>query len=148
MSSQPHAPACPLCERSQQILAGRFPGHVKTLDHTHVVLSENQGCPGWCVLILKNHADHLADLPSAAQTAIFSEVSRVAAAIRAVYGPLRINYECLGNQVAHVHWHVIPRHASDPDPRNPVWGWPADRLRGSLTTDQRDDLARRLAAAL
>ncbi|MDH5429831.1 MAG: hypothetical protein OEY57_16840, partial [Nitrospirota bacterium] len=29
--------------------------------------------------------------------------------------------ELLGNQVPHMHWHVIPRLGSDPDPFLPVW---------------------------
>jgi diadenosine tetraphosphate (Ap4A) HIT family hydrolase len=54
---------------------------------------------------------------------------------------VRINYECLGNQVAHVHWHVIPRHASDPDPRNAVWGWSPPALRGAMSDTDRLELA-------
>jgi diadenosine tetraphosphate (Ap4A) HIT family hydrolase len=32
-----------------------------------------------------------------------------------------MNYELLGNQVPHIHWHLIPRLADDPEPRWPVW---------------------------
>jgi diadenosine tetraphosphate (Ap4A) HIT family hydrolase len=32
-----------------------------------------------------------------------------------------MNYELLGNQVPHIHWHVIPRLANDPAPLKPVW---------------------------
>jgi len=32
-----------------------------------------------------------------------------------------MNYELLGNQIAHIHWHLIPRRADDPAPRQPVW---------------------------
>lgn len=113
-----------------------------------MILGDNQGCPGWCVLLLKQHVEHLAEVDARTQAELFSDVARVAGAIRRVFGPLRVNYECLGNQVAHVHWHVIPRHADDPDPRKPVWGWPAERLKGLLNADQRADLIRRLKAAL
>ena len=45
----------------------------------------------------------------------------MAAAIRAVFDPKRINYECLGNIQPHVHWHLIPRYEGDhPDPRGGV----------------------------
>jgi diadenosine tetraphosphate (Ap4A) HIT family hydrolase len=27
----------------------------------------------------------------------------------------------LGNQIAHIHWHLIPRPADDPAPREAVW---------------------------
>jgi diadenosine tetraphosphate (Ap4A) HIT family hydrolase len=32
-----------------------------------------------------------------------------------------MNYELLGNQLPHIHWHVIPRLAIDPAPLKPVW---------------------------
>ena len=32
-----------------------------------------------------------------------------------------MNYELLGNQVPHLHWHLFPRYAHDPDVLKPVW---------------------------
>jgi diadenosine tetraphosphate (Ap4A) HIT family hydrolase len=32
-----------------------------------------------------------------------------------------MNYELLGNQVPHLHWHLFPRYADDPDRLKPVW---------------------------
>ncbi|MFN0132689.1 MAG: HIT family protein [Phycisphaerales bacterium] len=119
-----------------------------------VRLGENQGSRGWCVLITKDHVEHLACWPLSRQAALFGEVALVAAALRAVFpasgidGPPRINYECLGNVVPHVHWHVIPRHADDPRPRETVWTWPPDSLRGSLSPTERADLVLRLRSAL
>lgn len=128
---------------------------IATLDQCVAVLGEQQGCPGWCVLILKEHVEHMDLLGLDRQKSVFGEVARVAAAVRRVFatsgaggGPVRINYECLGNQQPHIHWHVIPRHADDPDPRNAVWGWSPERLRGDLAPDQRRALARQIAAAL
>jgi diadenosine tetraphosphate (Ap4A) HIT family hydrolase len=131
------------------------PDFLADLDETIAVLGEHQGCPGWCVLLLKDHAEHLADLTHQRQQRIFADVIRMAAAIRAVFprsgkegGPPRINYECLGNLVPHVHWHLIPRHASDPEPEKAVWSWPAPRLKGSLAADERRQLAAKLREAL
>lgn len=50
----------------------------------------------------------------------------VARSIMEAFAPERINYECLGNQINHVHWHVIPRYADDPDPQKPIWVIPKD----------------------
>lgn len=147
--------ACVLCRSLDGIHAVGAEPPVAELPETVAVLGENQGCPGWCVLILREHIEHLGALPIDRQARVFTEVARVAGAIRSVFrgsglggGPPRINYESLGNQVPHVHWHVIPRHADDPDPTRPVWGWPADRLRGTMTRDDRLTLARRLAEAI
>jgi diadenosine tetraphosphate (Ap4A) HIT family hydrolase len=146
---------CPLCHAASNPLL------IATLAHTHVVLGDNQGCPGWCVCVLREHVEHMDELPIQVQQAIFGEVATVARAIRAwtvAHGhehglprdaaPPRINYECLGNQVAHIHWHVIPRHADDPDPRNPVWGWPKERLAGAMTPERRAIAARQLSERL
>ena len=32
-----------------------------------------------------------------------------------------MNYEALGNSVAHVHWWLTPRPHDDPRPRGPIW---------------------------
>lgn len=128
---------------------------IAALPRTFVVLGSNQGLPGWCVLVLREHREHLAELPREDQAAIFDEVARVAGAIRAVFpnsgaggGPPRINYECLGNQVNHIHWHVIPRHADDPDPRHAVWGIPAEILHGTMSRDDRGALIAKLRESL
>jgi len=147
--------ACPLCDVVNRCRDGSHPGLIATLPECHVVLGDNQGCAGWCVLVLREHAEHLDELAGERQQAIFGEVSRVAGAIRRVFpasgaggGPPRINYECLGNQVHHIHWHVIPRHADDPDARNAVWGWPAERLRGAIDDAARAALIARLRAEI
>lgn len=141
---------CPLCDmgESARVL-------IAELDQCRVYLNDQQGCPGWCVLVLKEHVEHLGALPVARQVAVFGEVARVAGAIRRVFatngaggGQPRINYECLGNVTPHVHWHVIPRHGDDPEPRGPVWGWSAERLRGTMNEAERKSLADRLAQAL
>lgn len=128
---------------------------IAALPRTFVVLGANQGLPGWCVLILREHREHLAELPREEQLEVFDEVARVAAAIRAVFpnsgagaGPPRINYECLGNQVNHIHWHVIPRHASDPDPRNAVWGFPDETLKGTTSDSDKQALIAKLRKAI
>ncbi len=139
---------CPLCAVALACRGGSHPDLIAELGEAFCVLGENQGCVGWCVLVLKDHAEHVAALSLARQEALWRDVARVAGAQRAVFGPVRINYECLGNVVPHVHWHLVPRHADDPEPRSPVWGWPAGVLRGSLSRAERDGLIGRLRAAI
>jgi diadenosine tetraphosphate (Ap4A) HIT family hydrolase len=139
---------CELCARVAQARAGEHPYFITELPETEVILGDNQGCAGWCVAILREHQEHMAELSVERQGRIFEDVARVASAIRAVVGPVRINYECLGNQVPHIHWHLIPRHKDDPTPRLPVWGWPAEQLRGTMTDSQRQALALKIREAL
>ncbi len=47
------------------------------------------------------------------------ELVEVGRAIERRFGPVKLNYELLGNSVPHLHAHVMPRYADDPRP-----GWP------------------------
>ena len=47
------------------------------------------------------------------------EVLQVGRAIEAAFGPVKMNYETLGNAVPHLHTHVMPRYADDPRPGFP-----------------------------
>lgn len=139
---------CPLCDTVAKARRSDHPLFIAELSESILLLGENQGCPGWCVLVLKDHHEHLADLTILRQARLFEDVARAATAIRRVLGPLRINYECLGNLVPHIHWHVIPRHANDPTPRLPVWGWTPEQLGGGMSQGERDFLVLKLRAAL
>jgi diadenosine tetraphosphate (Ap4A) HIT family hydrolase len=146
---------CPLCLVKDRCERNEHPLLVAALPHTYVVLGDNQGCPGWCVLVLRQHVEHLDELSLDEQREVFGEAALVARAVRRALpgagaggGPVRINYECLGNQVGHIHWHIIPRHASDPAPREAVWGWPAERLRGGMSESERASLAGRIGDEL
>lgn len=141
---------CPLCDA---LVHPRTP--IATLPYTQVLLHDQQGAAGWCVCVLREHVEHLDALPIPTQAAVFAEVARVARAVRSTFptsgadgGPPRINYECLGNVVGHVHWHVIPRHADDPAPTATVWTWDRARLDGTLAPDTRAALAARIAGHL
>jgi diadenosine tetraphosphate (Ap4A) HIT family hydrolase len=47
------------------------------------------------------------------------EVLAVGRALQAVFAPVKLNYNLLGNSVPHLHTHIVPRYADDPRP-----GWP------------------------
>lgn len=143
---------CTLCRRLETT---DDPFRIARLEWCDVILGDNQGCPGWCTLILRRHVEHLDELSVEVQAAVFAEVALVARGVRTCFptegeggGPVRINYECLGNVAAHVHWHVVPRHATDPTLRAVVWGWEPEALRGSMTHEERLALAARLRVAM
>jgi len=111
------SPGCPTC-------AGEFSDPARTiaeLGTSVLYLAEDQFFPGWCLLVLKRHATELWQLAPAERATLMDEVTRVAQALAAVFHAVKMNYELLGNQVAHIHWHLIPRRADDPSPRMPVW---------------------------
>ena len=139
---------CSACTRIAQIAAGTNPDFVATLEESHVTLADEQAYRGYCILLLKDHHEHLDALPLDRQRRLWDDVTRVASALRKVVGPVRINYACLGNFVTHVHWHVIPRQADDPEPMNPIWVRPLSERRMSLPAAERERIAGELRRAL
>jgi diadenosine tetraphosphate (Ap4A) HIT family hydrolase len=140
--------SCLACDRIARIAAGKDPDFVITLPETHVVLADEQAYPGYCILYLKDHHEQLDELPLERQSRLWDDVARVAGVLRRELAPARLNYACLGNFVTHVHWHVIPRTADDPEAQHPIWVRPlAERLK-PLPGAERDALVARLRAAL
>jgi len=72
-------------------------------------------------LVYKRHATELFHLSIEERAGMIEEVARVAAILAAEYRAIKINYELLGNQVPHIHWHLKPRLKDDPAPFDPVW---------------------------
>jgi diadenosine tetraphosphate (Ap4A) HIT family hydrolase len=107
-------------------------------------LNEDQFFPGWTVLVLKRHATELWQLTAAERAALIEEVARVARALGTAVEAVKLNYELLGNQLPHIHWHLIPRRADDPAPLAPAWtvAHEARRL-DAAATDARIALIRR-----
>jgi diadenosine tetraphosphate (Ap4A) HIT family hydrolase len=84
-------------------------------------LHDDQFFPGWTVLVLNRHAAELFELEPEERATLMDEVSRVADALAREFEAVKVNYALLGNQLPHIHWHVIPRRADDPAPREAVW---------------------------
>lgn len=84
-------------------------------------LHDDQFFPGWTVVVLQRHATELFQLSPTERSHVIEEVNHVAKTLAEIYHAKKINYELLGNQLPHIHWHVIPRLVDDPDPLEPVW---------------------------
>jgi diadenosine tetraphosphate (Ap4A) HIT family hydrolase len=88
---------------------------------TRAYLHDDQFFPGWTVLVLKRHATELFHLSRADRSRMIDEVSAVADLLAREWQAVKINYELLGNQLPHIHWHVIPRLLQDAASLEPVW---------------------------
>lgn len=97
---------------------------ITEFEHCFAVLNRDQFFPGYCLLITKEHVTELFHLDPAGRQGVMAEVSRMAAALAAVYRPTKMNYELLGNMVPHMHWHLVPRFAADPLWPRPIWSEP------------------------
>lgn len=95
--------------------------HIADLAVSRVFLHEDQFFPGYVLLVLRRHATELYELSAPERRTLIEEVSRVAEALARVFRPVKMNYELLGNQVPHIHWHLVPRLSTDPEPNAPIW---------------------------
>ena len=118
------------------------------LSESVVTLADEQAYRGYCILYLKDHEEDLAALSFERQGRLWDDVARVAAALRRELAPDRVNYACLGNMLRHVHWHVTPRYADDPEPQHPIWVRPLAERRLALPGAARAELVKQLRKAL
>ena len=110
-------PTCKACQ-------GTWPREdhfIADLGLAKAYLHEDQFFPGWTVIVFKRHATELFHLAPTERIMLMEEVNLVAKVVAQVYEAKKINYELLGNQLPHIHWHVIPRLPTDPAPLEPVW---------------------------
>lgn len=113
-------PNCPFCRKLAKADGWPAADVVWRFPHSVAVLGPWQQYTGYCLLVAREHATELSQLgPNRA--AYLEEMSLLAAAIEACFKPLKLNYELLGNQVPHLHWHIFPRYVTDPDRLRPVW---------------------------
>lgn len=140
-----HLATCPLC---RDVAGGAGPRLIAVNEYTITVVGEHQFFRGYCMVIARQHAREMHDLPIDVQQAVMADVFRAGRAIAQVYKPLKINYASLGNVVEHLHWHVIPRYREEADPTSHPWA-EASRFKNHVTTpNEALDAARGLADAL
>jgi diadenosine tetraphosphate (Ap4A) HIT family hydrolase len=114
---------CGICRR----IARFTPDHpyvVAELETGYAVLGDNQVYRGYTIFLAKRCVAELHLLPSGERATFLREMSLVAEAVFRAFAPRKLNYELLGNSEAHLHWHLIPRYAGDPNPTWPVWNDP------------------------
>jgi diadenosine tetraphosphate (Ap4A) HIT family hydrolase len=113
---------CPMCHRWESDAELR----IAELDHSYVILNRDQYFPGYTLLFSKTHVTELFHLDRRIRGELMEEVSRTAKALFNVFRPDKINYELLGNMVPHMHWHLVPRFASEKVWPRPIWAVPHD----------------------
>jgi len=117
-------PECPMCRRWNEESDLR----IIQLKHSFVTLNRDQFFPGYVLLFTKTHVTELFHLQSQVRAELMDEVSRVAEALHGVFQPDKINYELLGNMVPHMHWHLVPRFATEPLWPRPIWAEPHEEV--------------------
>jgi diadenosine tetraphosphate (Ap4A) HIT family hydrolase len=116
-----HQPNCEICQRIAQCEAGTHAGLIAELDTGWAVLGDSQQFRGYSLLLCKTPATELHELPRGTRLRYLEEMAQLAEAVAKATAAHKLNYECLGNMVHHLHFHVFPRQASESQPKLPVW---------------------------
>ena len=112
---------CPFCFKVARVDSLAADELVWQFPHSIALLGPWQYYLGYCTLVARRHASELSELSESERIAYFNEMCWLAKAIEAAFHPRKLNYELLGNQVPHLHWHLFPRYDHDPDVLKPIW---------------------------
>ena len=121
MDTDPTSRSCGICTIIERIRAGQFSDLVAELPRSWIILGDAQFYRGYCVLLAKRHVVEPYLMPRGEVHELLDEMLAAGRAISNVAAPAKLNYECLGNQEPHVHWHIFPRYVDDPMRLQPVW---------------------------
>lgn len=111
---------CPMCAEDGpedtgfglRFLAGRV---------SNAYLQREAIQPGYTVVVwTRPHVVEPTELPPDHATAYWADVLDAGRLIEEHFGPVKMNYQTLGNALPHLHTHVIPRYADDPAPGRPL----------------------------
>lgn len=106
---------CPLCQSEKETV-------LWSDTRCRVILVDDPDYTGFCRVIWQQHVKEMSDLVEADRVHFMAVVFAVEQVLRESLHPDKINLASLGNQVPHLHWHVIPRFADDAHFPDPIWG--------------------------
>lgn len=101
-AGEPTTPPCAVC-------SFHLWKQVAHLPHSTLGLYSDARFPGRSILQLDPHYEHLEEVPAAILSSYMTSLQTAVGTLRTVTGAARINVSFLGNSVAHLHAHLIPR---------------------------------------
>jgi len=112
-----------------------------------VVRAEVDGYPAFLRVVFSRHVAEMTDLESTERDRVMQVVFGVERVLREMYRPDKVNLASFGNQVPHLHWHVIARFRDDPHFPESVWA-PVQRKAAARPVIDDARLGARLAELL
>ncbi|MFT9638901.1 HIT family protein [Alcaligenes phenolicus] len=106
--------ACPLCALKPDQLLWSGAG-------LQVLAVTDSPFPGYTRVIWQDHVAEMTDLSEEQRQHIMAAVYVVEQTQREQLGVAKINLAQFGNQVPHLHWHIIPRWKDDPFFPDSAW---------------------------
>lgn len=108
---------CPLCYPADETLLWQGAEY-------RVIAVSEPGYPGYCRVIWNRHVQEMSQLASAERHRLMDAICAVEAVLLSLLQPITLNLASLGNQVPHLHWHIIPRFTDDPCYPAAIWAEP------------------------
>lgn len=116
--------SCPMCRRWDAETELR----IHEFTYSYLMLNRDQYFPGYCFLLSRDHVTELFHLEPQVRQGLLEELNLAARVLADLFRPDKMNYELLGNQVPHMHWHLVPRFVEDPLWPRPIWSEPHAEL--------------------
>lgn len=104
-------PVCHYCEKGEKMAA--IAVEVARLSASIVYLFREQSHPGRLIVAYNEHVGDVADLTDAQRDAFFADVARASRALHSAYRPDKVNYGAYGDQMRHLHFHLVPKYKDD-----------------------------------
>ncbi|RYN13307.1 diadenosine tetraphosphate (Ap4A) hydrolase and other HIT family hydrolase [Bifidobacterium animalis subsp. animalis] len=144
---------CLICDRIEMIKNGTNAYFVKELKTGYVVLGDNQHFRGYTLFLCKKHTTELFYLDKNFATEFMEEMVEVAKSVKNAFNAEKMNYECLGQGDAHLHWHLFPRISGDIENygnqgKGPVWWYPMDKMYNDENRPNQKELEQMKSALL
>jgi diadenosine tetraphosphate (Ap4A) HIT family hydrolase len=129
---------CAMCAQRRGVDDDAFGPLVYAGSHADAYLQRRGFRPGYVVVVHRGdrHVTEPTELGEEEALGYWREVMTVARSIERVYRPYKLNVMMLGNQLPHLHTHVVPRYEDDADA-----GGPPVFDEGAPPRDERDLLA-------
>jgi diadenosine tetraphosphate (Ap4A) HIT family hydrolase len=113
-ATAPHQDDCLLCTSTGGTLIWEN-SQLRVIDATDALY------PGFTRVIWQTHVREMTDLVEHDRDTVMRAVWTVESVMRQCLRPDKVNLASLGNMVAHVHWHIIPRFQEDAHFPDAVW---------------------------
>jgi ATP adenylyltransferase len=111
---------CPFC--LPRVDENQFWSKIVSLSVSTLYLHKIQSYPGYALLVFDTrHANRPSDLTPPEWLAFCGDLHKAQHAIEKVVQPDHMNVAALGNQMSHLHWHIIPRYKTDDRWGGPIW---------------------------
>lgn len=104
---------CMYCEKGEKLNSAGI--KICELKACVLYLNREQSYLGRLILVLKDHKEELFELDAQERADFMDDICIAGRAMTELYAPDRINYGMFGDNVKHVHVHIVPKRKDELD---------------------------------